>query len=178
MLKIHDQQLLKSGSSSLVIQSQIQLSKSNSKQCKAHKWMEMWGCVAQPGRDPEGHGVLELCSAGRAPLSSLLFLAPSLGISFQGWDRPCLIGFVIPAVLIVRVVGLRGRACCRGEGRAPSACSFLFPSPSTVSSPNSFLLFVAFAVRIKDSPARRWQGKLVLGLLLLWEGCPRWLLSA
>lgn len=119
--------------------------------------------------------MLELCSAGRAPLSSLLFLAPSSGISFQGWDRPCWVGFVIPAVLIGRVAGLRGRACRRGEGRALSACSFLFPSLSTVSFPNSFLLFVGFAVRIRGSPARRWQGKLVLGLLLPWEGCPCWL---
>lgn len=107
--------------------------------------------------------MLELCSAGRAPLSSLLFLAPSSGISFQGWDRPRWVGFVIPAVLIGRVAGLRGRACRRGEGRALSACSFLFPSLSTVSFPNSFLLFVGFAVRIRALQQEGGKVSLCLG---------------
>lgn len=59
---------------------------------------------------------------------------------------------------------------CMRRGRSPAiakdvprrACSFLFPLLSAVSFPNSFLFFLRFAVQIKDSQARRWQGKLIL----------------
>lgn len=62
-----------------------------------------------------------------------------------------------------------GGACqglpARAEDVPRSPCSFLFPWLSTVSFSNSFLFFLHFAAPIKDFPARRWQGKLILLLL-------------
>lgn len=77
------------------------------------------------------------------------------------------------ACLLARAAGLRGvRAAARAKDVPRSVCSFLFALLSAVSFPNPFLFFVRFAVQIKDSQARKWQGKLVLVLLPRWEGCP------
>lgn len=84
------------------------------------------------------------------------------------------------ACLVPGVAGLcmlRGRSPAIAKDVPRTACSFLFPLLSTVSFPNSFLFFLRFAVQIKDSQARRWQGKLVRcccsvrGVPVLAAGC-------
>lgn len=123
-----------------------------------------------------------------APPASLLFLALCLGIGFQagisgraerGRGQRALLQhysmcFVIPCCsarewpLSCPFQGFGG-ACqglpARAEDVSRSPCSFLFAWPSTVSFSNSFLFFLHFAAQIKDFPARRWQGKLILLLL-------------
>lgn len=83
----------------------------------------------------------------------------------------CIVKYV-SGFLVCLLLGVAG--LCMPCGRSPaiakdvpqSTCSFLFLLLSTVSYPNSFLFFLHFAVQIKDSQARRWQGKLILLLLL------------
>ena len=125
-----------------------------------------------------------------SPTNLTAIISPCLGDQLSGQgsagERIPLLRFSVALLRLIRyrwvvtdvsgslacpVAGVRWCMLC-GHSPAPAkdvprtASSFLFPSCSTVSFPNSFLFFLHFAVQIKDSQARRWQGKLVLVLLL------------
>lgn len=123
-----------------------------------------------------------------APPASLLSLALSLGIGFQagisrraergGGQRalpcliPCALLFLLveqgsgPSPALSRGLGVHAKGTpCHSKGCALESVQFPVSLVSTVSFSNSFLFSLHFAAQIKDSPARRWQGKLIPLLL-------------